>query len=345
MNSPFRHAAAIVAERPSRLRVAAFAMALVLPHLAAAADESASPPDSSVPRPPAQQLDTVQVTAKRLDAARNQLSPETGSTVYRFDKKDIQGLPFGEATPLNQLILQAPGAVQDSYGQLHVRGDHSNLQYRIDGVQIPEAISGFGQALDTRFADQINLLTGALPAQYGYRTAGIVDIHTRTGGLEHSGLTNGGSISGLGGSRGHGEGSVEYGGSGDGWNYYAIGSFLRDNAGIENPTASRDPVHDTTKQQKAFGYLSRVIDENSRVSLIVGTSNNHFQIPNVPGQTPDFAIVGNPPVDSAKLDARQNEKKRLPDRDLAGEPGRPRGLPAVGLPSLHRRRLSARSDR
>ena len=38
----------------------------------------------------------------------------------------------------------------DSYGQLHVRGDHANIQYRIDGVTLPEGITGFGQTLDTR---------------------------------------------------------------------------------------------------------------------------------------------------------------------------------------------------
>ncbi|MGI9026850.1 MAG: TonB-dependent receptor, partial [Burkholderiaceae bacterium] len=123
-----------------------------------AADDQ-SPPSLSAADTKAsgvQRLDTIQVTGQRLDASRNQLSPETGSTIYRFDKKDIESLPFGNATPLNQLILQAPGVVQDSYGQLHVRGDHGNLQYRINNVVIPEAISGFGQSLDTRFADQIN---------------------------------------------------------------------------------------------------------------------------------------------------------------------------------------------
>jgi outer membrane receptor protein involved in Fe transport len=250
-----------------------------------------------------QELDPIQVTGKRLDAARNQLSPETGSTIYRFDQRDIQTLPFGAETPLNQLLLQAPGVVQDSYGQLHVRGDHSNLQYRINGVVIPEAISGFGQALDTRFASQINVLTGALPAQYGYRTAGVVDIRTQGAGLQ-----TGGSVSGLGGTRGHGEGSAEYGGSYDGWTYFVTGSFLRDNVGIENPTSDRDAIHDTTKQQKGFGYLSRIIDANSRVSFIVGSSNNKFEIPNVPGQSPAFAIDGDPNVDSSQFNARQNEK-------------------------------------
>lgn len=249
------------------------------------------------------ELDSVQVTGKRLDAARNRLSPETGSTVYRFDQKDIQALPFGDATPLNQVLLQSPGFVQDSRGALYLRGDHSNLQYRINGVTLPEAISGFGQALDTRFADQINVLTGALPAQYGYRTAGIIDIRTRGTGFE-----NGGSVSGIGGSRGHGEGSVEYAGSTGGWTYFVTGSFLRDNVGIENPTGARDAIHDTTKQQKGFGYLSRIIDANSRISVIVGSSNNKFEIPNVPGETQTFAIDGDPAVDSAKFDARQNEK-------------------------------------
>jgi len=106
-----------------------------------------------------------------------------------------QPWPQGDNAPLNQLMLQAPGVVQDSFGQLHVRGDHSNLQYRINGVVIPEPIAGFGQSFDARFAESLNILTGALPAQYGYRTAGIVDIRTKGTKFE-----NGGSIGFLGGS-------------------------------------------------------------------------------------------------------------------------------------------------
>jgi outer membrane receptor protein involved in Fe transport len=270
--------------------------------------QSSSATDGAAPAQPAtiapvEKLDSVEITGKRLDDARNGLSPDTGSTVYRFEKSDIQALPFGNATPLNQLILQAPGVVQDSYGQLHVRGDHSNLQYRINGVVIPEAISGFGQSLDTRFADNINILTGALPAQYGYRTAGIVDIRTRGTGFE-----NGGNVSVMGGSRGDAEGSIEYAGTSGAWSYFVTASFLRNDIGIENPTGTRDALHDTTKQQKSFAYLSRVIDANSRVSFIVGNSNNKFEIPNVAGQTPSFSIAGDPPVDSANFNAQQNEK-------------------------------------
>ncbi len=216
----------------------------------------------------------------------------------------MQTLPLGKDTPLNQVLLQAPGVVQDSYGQLHVRGDHANLQYRIDGVQIPEAISGFGQSLETRFANQISLLTGALPAQYGYRTAGVIDI--RTAG---AGLATGGDVSVLGGSRGHGEGSVEYGGTSGAWNYYAD-RLVPARRRRASRTRRRAAARCTTRRgsRRASRTCRTCIDANSRISLIVGTSNNRFEIPDVPGQTPSYALAGDPAVDSATLDARQNEK-------------------------------------
>src|SRR5260370_6085091 len=90
---------------------------------------------------------------------------------------------------MNDVLLQFPGVAQDSKasGSLHVRGEHANVQYRINGVQLPEGITGFGQSVDTRFVNQIDFLTGALPAQYGQRTAGIVEIQTKEGTVDSGG--------------------------------------------------------------------------------------------------------------------------------------------------------------
>ena len=199
---------------PLRTCGAACVVVVAWPLAAHAADDDlvvaqASPPASAAQQSSstsARTLDKVQIIGARqqLDEARNGLSPDTGSTVYRFSKEDLANLPLGDSTPLNQVILQSPGVVQDSFGQLHVRGDHANVQYRINGVIIPEAISGFGQALETRFADSISLITGALPAQYGYRTAAVVDIRARDPGLE-----NGGRAAVTVGSYGHVEPSLE----------------------------------------------------------------------------------------------------------------------------------------
>lgn len=271
---------------------------------AAAPAKPASP--SSDASPASLQRVEVTGTRQRLDAARNALSPDTGSSIYRLDQQDIKNLPLGASTPLNQVLLQTPGVVQDSYGQLHVRGDHANVQYRINGVIIPESISGFGQALETRFADHLNVLTGALPAQYGIRNAAVVDIQSK-GDTPDSGGSIGLTI----GSRGHAQTSLELSGTEGQLNYFLTGSFLRNNIGIENPTPDRNALHDTTRQTKSFGLLSYVLGEDSRVSLMFGTSNDRFQIPNVPGQSPSFTTDGTPPVDSATLDARQNERNRF----------------------------------
>ena len=88
--------------------------------------------------------------------------PSLGATRYTVGPDRLDSQAQGENAPFNQTILRFPGVAQDSFGQLHVRGEHANLQYRIDDVLLPESIPGFGQELETRFADSVSLITGAL---------------------------------------------------------------------------------------------------------------------------------------------------------------------------------------
>lgn len=262
------------------------------------------------------QLGTVDVSAA-LDQARNSLSPDTGSSQYVIDQKAIQALPLGDSTPLNQVILQAPGVVQDSYGQLHVRGDHGNLQYRINGVILPESIAGFGQALDARTIQSVTLLDGALPAQYGERTAAVVDITTKSG----SSLGNGGSVGITGGSFGTINPNASVWGSNDRWSYFLTANYLENDVGIENPTSSRTPIHDHTNQVKAFGDISYLINNDTRISFMFGASNNRFEIPNNPNQEPQFGYLDTVNFNSADLNERQNEQTRFGVLSLQGKLG------------------------
>ena len=124
-------------------------------------------------------------------------------------------------------------------GDLHVRGEHANLQYRINDVLLPEGITGFGLELDPRFVESMQLITGSLPAAYGFRTAGVVDIHTKSGAFE-----NGGAVEMYGGSYDTIRPSFEYGGSQGKWNYFMDGSYDHNSLGIENPTPSNNAIHD-----------------------------------------------------------------------------------------------------
>ena len=92
--------------------------------------------------------------SQRLDVARQQIQPSLGASVYNFSPQTLAAIPQGQNAPLNQVLLQAPGVAQDSFGQIHLRGEHANVQYRLNGVELPEGLSVFGQALESRFAQQ-----------------------------------------------------------------------------------------------------------------------------------------------------------------------------------------------
>src|SRR5581483_10684620 len=173
------------------------------------------------------------IVVGHLNEARSAILPDLGATAYTLKEAQIQTLPGGENTGFNELVLHAPGVAEDSAanGDLHVRGEHANLQYRIDVVLLPEGISGFGLELDTRFVDSLQLITGSLPAQYGFRTAGIVDIKTKSGLLDP-----GGAVSLYGGSYDTFRPSVEAGGASGNLSAFVDASYDHNDLGIENPT-------------------------------------------------------------------------------------------------------------
>src|SRR6202162_5921026 len=152
-------------------------------------------------------VDEVVVIAQRLNEARNGIQTQTGASTYTINESAIEAAPGGDNQLLNQVIMQAPEVAQDSFGQFHVRGEHNGLQYRLNGVILPEGISVFGQSLDPRLISSMNIVTGALPAEYGLRTAGIIDLSTKSG-LQ----APGGAVSLYGGGHGTAEPSFNYAG-------------------------------------------------------------------------------------------------------------------------------------
>jgi outer membrane receptor protein involved in Fe transport len=251
----------------------------------------------------------IEVVAKQLNEARINIEPKIGASTYTLSQPAIQDLPNGSNTPIDDAILQMPGVDQDNAanGGLHIRNEHLNVQYRIDGVILPDGVSFFGQDLSTRFVDSMQLITGALPAEYGLRTAGIIDIQSKSGLFQP-----GGSVTLFGGSHGTINPSLEYGNSVDGYNFYFSGDYLDTQEGVQNVTGSYRPIHDHSEQTHDFAYLEKIIDPNNKISFMAGEFNSQFQIPNNPGQ-PTFggisAINGTPisNFNSANLNEHQTE--------------------------------------
>jgi outer membrane receptor for ferrienterochelin and colicins len=268
------------------------------------ASDAAAGTDASSTAAPATQLKEIDVTAQRLNDARNSIETQTGASTYTIDAQAISAMPGGENAQLNQVLLQAPDVVQDSFGQIHVRADHNDLQYRLNGIILPEGISVFSQTLSPRLISSLKLITGALPAEYGLRTAGVIDLSTNSGLVQPSG-----EVSVYGGSHGTFQPSAEYGGSDGNLTYYVTVDYKQDNLGIESPDASSHPLHDHTTQSHAFAYLENIIDTDDRVSLILGLSDDAFQIPNQQGLQPTlgYDVLGQTDYLSNNLNEHQHE--------------------------------------
>ena len=286
---------------------------------------------SSVPQPGSQVA--AQLAAKNgvFDQARGNIFTTTGTTSDTIGHDTIQNLPGGTNQSVEQVLLQAPGVSQDSAasGSLHVRNDHANLQFRINGILLPDGVTGFGSIFDTSFIGSMSLVTGALPAEYGLRNTGLIDITTRTDLFNNSG-----SVSMYGGSHGTIQPGIEYGGTFGstcpantstltykaptdcfaGVQYYFTGRYGQNTVGIENPTPSYNAIHDFTQQDRGFAYMSAFVDPSTRVSLIAGTAYNSFEIPNNPGQPTSPAITsafGVSNFNSAALNESQVEKTQF----------------------------------
>jgi outer membrane receptor protein involved in Fe transport len=247
-------------------------------------------------------LPSMTVT-EQLDAAREEIAPSLGAVTYTIGPSQIETMGMGESAPFQQVILQAPGVVLDEFGEEHVRGDHGDVQYRINGVLLPESLNGFAQEMDTHLIQAVTLLTGTMPAQFGDRTAGVIDVTTKTGYQ-----LNGSELSFYGGSYDTFNPSVEAGASTPNVDYFLSASYLHDNEGIDNTTSNPDPLHDMTDQERFFGYFSHNFNATGRLTLLLSSSDARFQIPDTVGVEPIYQLADGPPADSAAANNYQTEQ-------------------------------------
>jgi len=274
------------------------------------AQRPAAAPAAPPPTPEQVQLQANQAVVQQtqsLDQRRDGvIMTKSGTSNYQLNAGDIQQIPQANAIQLSDLILQFPGVYQDSTssGDFHIRNEHGNVQYRVNGILLPDGVSGFSQILESSFIDSMRLITGALPAQYGLHTSGIIDITAKSGTA-----LAGGSASLYGGSRQTISPSFEYGGVEGNTEYFATGRYLSAGLGLEPPTGALNGIHDYSEQGRLFTYTSTLLDPTSRIVTIAGIGETRYQIPNNPGQQPVFTpSFGQLAFDSSSLNERQYEK-------------------------------------
>jgi outer membrane receptor protein involved in Fe transport len=223
-------------------------------------------------------------------AKKHLVQNTTSASRAEITSQDIAKNPQGETVALPKLLSSTvPGVVAGPFGQNFIRGNHANIQYQIDGVQLPDSPSNtFGEAFTPRNIDKMEVITGGVAAEYGERLAAVVNITTKSG-TENPG----------------GEAEINYGSyntsspfalysgsnlSGDVHYFLSAGAFRTDR-GLDTPQPSsetnenqggNETIHDFAWGHTQFAKIDWIADNSNKYSFIAFNSFNFYQIPNLP---------------------------------------------------------------
>ena len=185
--------------------------------------------------------------------------------------------PLGAAPSraIESMVASTPGFVTDDNGRMHARGSESQVQYVIDGVPVTDNMSAiFSTSLDARTLRTVEVLTGGIPAEFGDKLAGIINVNTRSG-LE--GPTQGG-ISFSGGSFSTGEVAADFATHTKKLGFLTNLSATTSQRYLDPPTLQN--FHNFGRTGKGFLRLDYQIDPNNTLRGVFNFGGSNFQVPN-----------------------------------------------------------------
>lgn len=127
-------------------------------------------------QPPVQDI-YVRVTATRLlPQHANPIAPGTTLNQTQIQSK------AGVGGNIQKVIEGTTGVASDSAGQQHVRGEHADISYVVDGVPLPDTLSGRqGSVVVPATIQRLEILTGGFAPEFGGQTAAILNVTTLPG--------------------------------------------------------------------------------------------------------------------------------------------------------------------
>ncbi|MBM4121883.1 MAG: TonB-dependent receptor [Nitrospira sp.] len=240
---------------------------------------------------------------------------KASSETYSLSRREIEQLPRGNNNDIDQVLATIPGAAVSALKQVHIRQDHSNLQFRIDGVPIPDTVSTtFADVITPRAWERADIILGGMEAQYGNRTAALIDITSKSGTKPGFG-----SAQMFGGSNQTVNPSFEYGGTiGAKFRYYVLNSFTSTNRGIEPPTLGHSIFHGQNERNQTYLRGDYQHDNRNNFTWLFLNAVAKYQVPTTPGQTVNATTRGliqaqTPtfnPVSSQFIDENQYENNQ-----------------------------------
>ncbi len=220
--------------------------------------------------PAAGEHETVEVTA-----SLNQLDAGKAQTSLTLTERSLEELPAPYQTDIPKLVARmVPGAVQGHDNFIHLKGNELSLHQFLDGVAfLDNPQSQFSPGYAPQVIQSVNIITGGMPAEFGNRLGGVLDVVTKSGQT-----FQGGSLTLGGGTILARDAAVEYGLGSNRWDLYLFTSGFSDGRFL-NPPEPRE-IHDLGYGSRNMLKLGFLPTPKDRLSLLVSAGGTNFELPN-----------------------------------------------------------------
>jgi Carboxypeptidase regulatory-like domain/TonB-dependent Receptor Plug Domain len=120
-------------------------------------------------------------TVVQVSGAGTLIDPGRPSSIMQIGSTQIEdrvaSLP---GRSVQDLVNSQPGWLYEGNAVLHPRGSEYETQLVVDGIPLTENRSpGFGPEIEADDLDSISIYTAGIPAEYGRKLGGVVELNTR----------------------------------------------------------------------------------------------------------------------------------------------------------------------
>lgn len=204
------------------------------------------------------------------------VDPDQPGQVYQIGSDTIQhrvsSLP---GRSIQDLVNTQPGWLYEGNAVLHPRGSEYQTQFVVDGIPLTDNRSpSFGPEIDADDVDSLSIYTAGMPAEYGRKMGGVVEVNTvrdSRPGFHGQFVLSGGSYDSAGA---YGQGQYSWGKNTLGVS--ASGSMTDH---YLNPVVAENYSNTGTLSDFSTRY-ERDFTPNDRLSMSVRHEESDYDIPN-----------------------------------------------------------------
>jgi TonB-dependent Receptor Plug Domain len=204
------------------------------------------------------------------------IDPDRPTSIMQIGAQQIQNrVEYLPGRSVQDLVNSQPGWLYEGNAVLHPRGSEYQTQFVIDGIPLTDNRSpSFGPELEADDLDSISIYTAGIPAEYGRKMGGVVELNTRresNGGLHGQVVLSGGSY----------HTGSSYAQLQDIWGRNTLGASASGSMSAHylNPVVPENYTNRGTTADFSLNY-ERDFTRNDRMSVSVRHELSRFEIPN-----------------------------------------------------------------